>query len=60
MLTQRMIGLTTANLYTGDYSEVERNETLYELISRMDCKFKKSKYTREYVVCYSYEKDLEK
>ena len=55
-----MIGLTMANLYTGDYAEVERNETLYELISRMDCKFKRSKYTREYVVCYSYEKDLEK
>lgn len=60
MLTQRMTGLTMANLYMGDYAGVERNETLYELISRMDCKFKKRKYTREYVVCDSYEKDLEK
>lgn len=32
MLTQRMTGLTTANLYTGDCAEAERIETLYELI----------------------------
>ena len=37
MLTQRMTGLTMANLYTGDYAEAEWNERqkgmkLYELI----------------------------